>query len=496
VTYRIMSKHPTCLALSSLWLSVACAGRALGDTWEDDDGGDTSGTTTQPGTSSMGDSAPGSGPDPDSGPNPTSVTASEPDTSASATYTTSTATDSDTGPMPQCERDFECGRCYVCYDGQCWYDSNYCGLDDGAYYECYSDSDCVSGAICDYGSCYYIPTLEPCQGPAFDAKPWNLNQGSYPVALAFGDVDQDLDQDVWVALAGHENLTILAGDGAGNVLGGIPQHPLSLSPVDLAVTQLGGDDMLDAVAPSGGNVAVAKGAGGGSFSSEIVSLGAYASQMEAADLNLDGLADLIGCSADGVFVSLAMGPGEFYEPSYVGAACSVISVADVLYGDGIPDLIVGNPYNRWIDIMLGDGTGWFAFWGGVAIWGELIAVDVGDMNGDSFPDIVAMANGNGVGVANIIYKDTSESFYSAYFLGVNGGVHNVALGDLTSDGDRDIWTHSNVSPVLQRVTADCVAEYPLAQIGVDLAAGHLNADGRTDIASVDGVDTVTVFVSK
>ena len=82
--------------------------------------------------------------------------------------------------------------------------------------------------------------------------------------------------------------------------------------------------------------------------------------VRVADLNGDGIPDLVLLGPKGVSIFLGDGQGGFRElPTIdVGPNATGLSVADV-NGDGKPDLIVGTPTVTLLGVLLGNGDGTF-----------------------------------------------------------------------------------------------------------------------------------------
>src|SRR5207237_3351740 len=73
-----------------------------------------------------------------------------------------------------------------------------------------------------------------------------------PGALAVGDLNGDGKADVAAVEAGGSNVSVLQGDGAGN-LGAARQIAVGSNPVSVAVGDLNGDGRLDLVTANQGS---------------------------------------------------------------------------------------------------------------------------------------------------------------------------------------------------------------------------------------------------
>ena len=259
------------------------------------------------------------------------------------------------------------------------------------------------------------------------------NQNTYPRHLA--DVNGDGLADI-VGFAGHSVHTALAkGDGTfGNMITAHNNFTVSgggwsnqnTYPRHLA--DVNGDGLADIVGFGSGSVAVALAKGDGTFASHKVADktfthagGGWTSQdrypRHLADVNGDGLADIVGFGSSYVYTALAKGDGTFEnhivahnEFTVNGGGWSSQDryprqLADV-NGDGLAD-IVGFASSG-VHVALANGDGTFGnrikvhnnFSVKVGGWGSQNAYPrhLADVNGDGFVDIIGFGSG-GVAVA-------------------------------------------------------------------------------------------------
>jgi membrane-associated phospholipid phosphatase len=194
-----------------------------------------------------------------------------------------------------------------------------------------------------------------------------------------------------------------------------------------------------------------------------------------------------------------------YDPSFAGGVR--VAVGDV-NGDGIPDIITaagpgGGPHVKVFDGRTGAVLASFmaydpAFAGGVN-------VAVGDVTGDGQPDIVTGA-GAGGGPHVKVFTPTGQpvtSFF-AYDPGFAGGV-NVAVGDVNGDRLGDVVTAPGAGggPNVRAfnatngaLLANFMAYDPGFTGGVNVAAADLDGNGQSEIitgAGAGGGPHVEVF---
>jgi FG-GAP-like repeat len=229
---------------------------------------------------------------------------------------------------------------------------------------------------------------------------------------------------------------------------------------DLVVASCGPSGTQQCGGPDGGVVSVLLGNGDGSFQSAITnrSGGISATSVKVADVNGDGKPDIIAANVFDTYynaksgtvgVLLGNGDGTFssvvpYSSGRVGATS--VAVADVNADDKL-DAIVGNgacPNTtdaECVGVLLGNGDGTFqpviTYKSG---GGEVTSVAVGDVNGDSKPDLVVtnwcVACANTVGV---LLGNGDGTFHPAFTYSTGGSeAWSVALADVNGDDRLDL----------------------------------------------------------
>jgi hypothetical protein len=126
-----------------------------------------------------------------------------------------------------------------------------------------------------------------------------------------------------------------------------------------------------------------------------------------ADVNGDGIADIIDTSEnesaqEPIFITLANADGTFRTRKQLAYQRTVgfpgqVRVRD-LDGDGHPDIIVSDLVSGTLHVYRGNGAGDFA--AGIAIdaGGPVYVFDLADVNGDGYPDIVTANNDHTISV--------------------------------------------------------------------------------------------------
>jgi uncharacterized protein (TIGR03437 family) len=374
------------------------------------------------------------------------------------------------------------------------------------------------------------PLCSPCAGPA---------------ALAIGDFNGDGKPDVIVGNAGFPNnntaglVNVLLGNGNGTLKAAIATPLPSGSPVGQYSTQLfalgdfNQDGKLDAAvaaygtAPNGsgaGGVILLMGKGDGTFQTPVtlaVPGGLHPVAVAAADLNADGILDLVVALVDKAFsrnpetlaVFLGQGKGTFgvartFALQSEAGAAGAIAISD-FNGDGKLDIAVSSNYagSALIDILLGDGAGGFQEVANLPTTNSYAPIPMvtADLNGDRKADLVvggpegSFFLGNGDGTFQPVQYFSSGSVAGmalTKFIGSNGP-------DLVIANPAGTWVSlfngfsastlsitSNVSAATSTVTTLAPASIATA-FGSNLATGTAAASTSTLPTSLSQT-TVTI----
>jgi uncharacterized repeat protein (TIGR01451 family) len=218
--------------------------------------------------------------------------------------------------------------------------------------------------------------------------------------------------------------------------------------------------------------------------------------VQVADMNGDGILDLVAPSANGVTVSLGNGDGTFRtvgSPAYGSSAAFAIGDFN---GDGRSDVAVVGSHTG-VNVFLGNGDG--TFQAGVTYATGLAPSQIaaGDFNNDGKADIVVAGfnqNGNGI---SVLLGNGDGTFAPPVSDLIPSGIDCLATGDFDSDGAADlvITTETGISVLLGHGDGTFAApvNYTLSQPG-PLLVRDLNGDGIADIAVVTNFSTGGVSV--
>ena len=257
-----------------------------------------------------------------------------------------------------------------------------------------------------------------------------------PRAIRTADLDNDGDLDAVVVSAGDDLVSFMEGkdDGSLETVTTVPLAPVDdETPVYLSIVDVDGDGLCDVLITvheldqvrllrNPGTIA--------DFSApepgDVFSVGAGPLGLDTADVNNDGLLDVVvglgGASA--IQVLLNMGAGEFVPQTPIATAYRPAAIRCMdLDNDGLIDIAmttgdvtaVDEEDSRYLVLLAGNGTGGFAAAAALPIASLATSLDFGDLDGNDLIDIVVAPTGNE---------------YEKLFIAMNGGGFQFSLGTL------------------------------------------------------------------
>ena len=206
----------------------------------------------------------------------------------------------------------------------------------------------------------------------------------------------------------------------------------------------------------------------------------------------------------------AVPPLEFKTPPSfpVGDGPWQIVAAD-LNGDGLTDLVTANFDDNTVSVLLGQGLGAFDGARHFAVGSHPDSLAVADLNVDGKPDVVT-ANGNGwnqPGTLSVLLGRGDGTFEAATHLTVDRGPRGVAVADYNHDGKPDIataisggWFETNrVNVLFGRGDGafDPPTGYTVGTAPAWIACADFNRDGHPDLVTANagpGASGTTVGV--
>jgi uncharacterized repeat protein (TIGR01451 family) len=350
-----------------------------------------------------------------------------------------------------------------------------------------------------------VSAFAPCGTPTFSG-PYKYVAGADANIDTVGDFNHDGNLDIAVAIPSLNQVALLFGDGSGGFAA--PAYVTTApKPDHLEGADVNGDGLLDLITASPGTttstVSVLLNLGGGTFGPPTnITINLPSSfEVLAGDFNGDGHPDLVvgfaGFTAGNqIAVLLNNGDGTFGAPALytTGPQPGNIVIED-FDGDGKLDLAVSNRAGTTVSILKGTGTGTFDAPVDITIGTGPRARKVGDLNGDGKPDLEVQYVSDGANKVALLFNNGAGGF--GPLVDIPGfATPGLAVGaDVNGDGKPDLAILDGASTKF--LLGDGVGGFGPAIAfatggGNGMSVGDFNGDGAPDFTST--IDNGQIWV--
>ena len=354
-------------------------------------------------------------------------------------------------------------------------------------------------------------------GPPTFASPKAHATGTFPLALAVGDVSGDGRPDLATANDGEgvNSVSVLVNRGGGRFRARL-DYGVGESPGSLAIGDVNGDREPDlAVAnEAADSVSVLLNIGDARFEQRRdYATGRVPVSVAIGDVNGDGSRDLtianfvvpdanvVGVPGT-VSVLLNNGDGGF-QPKIdylTGQRPQQVVIGD-LTGDGKPDLATGNRSDT-VSVLRNKGNGTFEPPVDYRSGSGPRAIAVGDLNGDGRLDLATANTNFDVYTVSVLINRGDGTFRAKRDYRAGNGPFSIAIGDVNGDGRRDlavaVVSGNGVSVLLNKGNGTFLPrrDYRTGREPWSVAIADLTGDGKRDLATANSVaNSVSVLVN-
>ena len=235
-----------------------------------------------------------------------------------------------------------------------------------------------------------------------------ITVGTGLALLALGDLDGDGNLDIASVerFGQSQDLSIHLGNGDGTfddvlIFTGVQ------SAHAIALADMNGDEVLDAVVAAFSQVYVLLGSGDGTFAApSSTAVAGSTAGLAVGDLNGDSMADvvLLEMTSGGLVAALGNGDGTLMTSvsQSIFPTPAAVALAEV-NGDGVLDALVVNQLNNTLEVYTGLGDGTFISGGVYGAGQHPVGLDLGDLNDDDQTDVVT-ANERGGNISVLIHE--------------------------------------------------------------------------------------------
>jgi len=349
------------------------------------------------------------------------------------------------------------------------------------------DPSCGNGVI-DPGELCYLPRI---------GFPSRID----PCAIAVGDLNDDGHLDVVVPNSDFDHLeapdnyvSVLLGDGDGNLGAPIPFLAGGDYAVGVSIADLDGDGIDDLVVANSDarTLTLLRGTGPAVFGTNgSIEVGDSPVMAALADLDFDGDLDIAVTNAASheVHVSRGYGTGAFGPATAYPVSSPWELVIVDISGDGRPD--IASTSDEGITLLYAEDDGEFSDAGALTTGLSPLGLVAADLDGNGWPDLVSA---NAIGSLSVWMSHGSNDLESRPEVPVGSAPRSIAPGDFDMDGKLDLAIADDGHPgndVVHIVQGNgagdlqAVAVYTVGDTPSNVRAGDFNEDGVLDLVTSD-----------
>ncbi len=315
--------------------------------------------------------------------------------------------------------------------------------------------------------------------------------------ISAGDVDHNGTTDVVIGGSGAGFFQYYSGNGDGTFLAPTSWTGNS-NPRQADLVDVNNDGNLDVITGgNGGQYHVSLGFGNGTFSTSIsYTLPQTASDLKVIDVTNDGKVDLVyvNNSASVPYLAVGNGDGTFSVSNALDAIVgSTVDVGD-LNGDGYFDIVTSSVLGLGTSVLLGQRSGGFTR----TDYANDGRVQVGDFNRDGYSDVALSSSPTGTISIRLANSDGTLRQQSDYTDTVSGSSNYLRTVDLNGDGVLDLFNGHSAGNIVSTLignsdgTFAAAVSSSAANLAREFAFGDFNSDGAVDFATGTSGATFTV----
>ncbi len=230
--------------------------------------------------------------------------------------------------------------------------------------------------------------------------------------------------------------------------------------------------------------------------------GSEAGGVAVADVNMDGIADLVISDPTNSQISLLTGTG----PGAMNANVNIVVtgyprviVPTELNHDKVPDFVAASDTTNYVLVFTGTGTTGLTQRTSLPVGGLPKVVAVGDLNHDGHTDVVASVQN-----ANLIWRflgNGDGTFGTGVSYSIGNGPNGLVLADFDHDGNLDVATMNYSDGKVARMLGTgtgaftSLASYATSATASKLAVGDRNGDGYLDLYTVTSTPSINIFTN-